>query len=120
MFIESPSPTLLMSAGELARLPAAACATIECVGGSVWITQDGQATDYVLESGQTVELSHGDPVLVQAFEPTLLRVRPRSTGCAQAARGSRGFGRRVLAAIAGRFAAAGRIGGPAPAGGAPS
>lgn len=110
MFIESPSPTLLLSAGEVLRLPAAACATVECAGGSVWITQDGWNEDVILEPGESFDSRRDGLVLIQAFEPSLLRLRPAE--CAQAGRGSRSLVRRAAEAVASRLAAAARIGAP--------
>ncbi len=114
MFIETASPTLLLSAGELLRLPAAACAIIECAEGSVWITEDGWRDDVVLAPGERFDASRGGKVLVQAFEPSLLRLRSRQ--CARAGRGSPGPGRRMADALARRLAAAARIVAPAAGG----
>ncbi len=87
MIIETPSPTLMLAPGELVRLPAGACATIACSRGAVWVTQDGELRDLVLSAGESAELGESALVLVQAFEPSLIRVGAASAGCA-AARGS--------------------------------
>jgi len=87
MIIETPSPTLMLAAGELVRLPAGACATIVCSRGAVWVTQDGERRDLVLSAGQSAELGDRGLVLVQAFEPSRIRVQAAPAGCA-AARGS--------------------------------
>lgn len=92
MIVESKSPTLLMAAGELLRLPEGSCARVECAGGAVWVTQEGDRNDRVLSAGESARIGSGSLALVQAFEPSLIRVVAAPTGCAPAARaGERGW-----------------------------
>lgn len=81
MIVETASPTLMLAAGELLRLPAGACATIACSSGVVWVTQDGERRDLVLSAGESAEIGDRALVLVQAFEPSLIRVQAAPAGC---------------------------------------
>jgi hypothetical protein len=40
---------------------------VQCNRGSLWVTQDGDATDYVLGTGQVLELEHGGDAIVFAL-----------------------------------------------------
>jgi len=82
MIVETTSPTLMLAAGELLRLPAGACATIVCSSGAVWVTQDGELRDLVLSAGESAEIGNRALVLVQAFERSLIRVQAAPAGCA--------------------------------------
>ncbi len=45
-------------------------------GGTLWITIDGDLTDYVLEPGETLRIQSHAPTLVSALNaPALLAVR---------------------------------------------
>jgi hypothetical protein len=88
MIVETTSPTLVLAAGELLRLPAGACATVLCSQGAVWVTQQGERRDLVLSAGETAELGASALVLVQAFEPSLIQMRARPAGCAAGRSGS--------------------------------
>ncbi len=86
MIFESVSPSLMLSAGELVRLPAGTCATIVCAQGSVWVTRDNELRDSVLSRGDSLDIGEGALTLVQAFEPSLIHLREGSARCAKAAR----------------------------------
>ena len=85
MILESASPSLMLAPGELVRLPAGACATIVCAQGAVWVTRDGEPQDTVLARGESLDVGDDVLTLVQAFEPSLIRLREGSARCAQAA-----------------------------------
>ncbi len=40
---------------------------VQCNRGSLWVTQDGDATDYVLGAGQVLELEHDGDAIVFAL-----------------------------------------------------
>jgi len=109
MIVESKSPTLLLKAGEILRLPEGSCARIECDLGAVWVTEDGDQSDRVLAAGDSARIGRGSLALVQAFEPSTVRLVANPAGCAPATRGASGGLRRWLgaarAAHAGAFAA---------------
>jgi len=49
---------------------------IESRGGSVWITQDGDLRDVVLDPGQAHVLDRAGPVIVQALDAAVVAVLP--------------------------------------------
>ena len=50
--------------------------TLQCLGGSVWITLDGGPAEHVIEAGQSWRLPAGAGAIAYALEPAVLRVRP--------------------------------------------
>ena len=94
MVIESVSPSLMLAAGELVRLPAGACATIFCARGALWVTRDGEPQDIVLSRGDALDIRGGSLTLVQAFEPSLLQVREACAHGAEGAGASEALGQR--------------------------
>ena len=91
MIFESASPSLMLAAGELVRLPAGACATIVCAQGSVWVTRDHDPQDAVLSSGDSLAIGEGALAVAQAFEASMIHLREGSARCPQgAARPARG------------------------------
>lgn len=55
-------------------LPASKGQHIDCVQGCLWITQDGDPRDVVLEAGQRFAVDRGQRTLVHALEPARVRV----------------------------------------------
>jgi hypothetical protein len=98
MVIESVSPSLMLAAGELVRLPAGAYATIICARGALWVTRDGDPQDIVLSRGDTLDIRGGPLTLVQAFEPSLLQVREARAHVAAGAGAPEALGQRRSAA----------------------
>jgi hypothetical protein len=62
--------------GQLLALDGRQGLRIDCREGSLWITQDGEPDDVVLEAGQSHSVSGRQRVLVQALGPARLAVRP--------------------------------------------
>lgn len=50
-------------------------AQIECFNGCVWVTQDGDPRDILLEAGQTLEVDQPARVLVHALESSQVRLQ---------------------------------------------
>lgn len=57
-------------------LPHPKGARIECLSGELWITQDRQCWDVVLEPGQNYACDGSHRVLVQALQTAQFQVRP--------------------------------------------
>lgn len=55
-------------------LPASQGRHIDCLQGCLWITQDGDPRDVVLQAGQRFSGDHGRRTLVHALEPARVRV----------------------------------------------
>lgn len=47
---------------------------VECLGGCVWITLDGDRRDIVVEGGQAFTADRDQRALIHALEASLLRV----------------------------------------------
>ena len=60
----------LMARREIVRIPHAAGARMYCRRGSVWITQDGEAQDWVLGPDEEVQLTRAGDALIYALEPS--------------------------------------------------
>src|SRR5262249_50479850 len=45
--------------------------------GAIWVTQDGDPNDVVLDAGQTLELEHDGPLLIQALDAACIAVDAR-------------------------------------------
>jgi len=53
--------------GRVRRVPAALGQRVECLSGSLWITQDGDRRDIVLGSGDSFEFDRAGNALVSAL-----------------------------------------------------
>lgn len=70
MAISYSTPCVVLARGELLNLDGARGARIVSRCGTVWITQDGDLRDIVLQPGEAFELDRATPAIVQAFEPS--------------------------------------------------
>ncbi|XHR27709.1 MAG: DUF2917 domain-containing protein [Chthoniobacteraceae bacterium] len=71
------SPVQFIAKGELLRVPGDGGGfRIECRSGKVWITQEGDPRDLVLERGEAAETEGHGLVLVESLCPALVRVTP--------------------------------------------
>lgn len=48
---------------------------IDCLRGRIWITEPRCTDDFVLEAGQSHEISHGGVAVVQALRDALVALR---------------------------------------------
>jgi DUF2917 family protein len=53
--------------GRIRRVPAALGRRVECLSGSLWITQDGDQRDVVLSTGEAFEFDRPGNALVSAL-----------------------------------------------------
>jgi hypothetical protein len=51
---------------------------IESRHGAIWVTQDGDPNDVVLDAGQAHLLEHDAPVLIQALDAACVAMAPRA------------------------------------------
>ncbi len=63
--------TLALAAGETTPLRDARGVRIECLRGSLWITQHGDRRDIMLSRGGSFMLDRDGVALVHAFEPSV-------------------------------------------------
>ena len=64
MRFDSENPTLKLKARQIVRVPDMRGARIACRSGSVWITQDGDNTDFVLERGESFASEKDGQILI--------------------------------------------------------
>ena len=57
----------LLPAGATARLAARPGDRLECLSGSLWVTQDGDPRDVVLGGGEAFDFDRDGPALVSAL-----------------------------------------------------
>ena len=49
--------------------------SVECLQGCLWITQDGDTQDIILEAGQNYVAKHNSRMLIYALETVTVKVR---------------------------------------------
>jgi hypothetical protein len=49
-------------------------ARVRCVRGTLWLTQSGDAIDHVLGEGETFEVTSRGRVVIQALDPSRVRI----------------------------------------------
>ena len=95
MKLELNAPGIVLRKNQVLALDDAQGARLYSEDGIVWVTQDGDIRDIVLQPGQSVILDRDTPTLVQAFTPARVRIgepAPRAHGLAA-------LGARLRAAI---------------------
>lgn len=66
-----------LEADNFLRLQRCKGTRVECRAGSLWITQDRDAKDYILGPGQTLELEHdGDAIVFALLQSELMLSEP--------------------------------------------
>ncbi len=61
------SGTEKMAKGSIRRVHAALGRRVECLGGVLWVTQDGDCRDIVLESGEAFAFDRAGDALISAL-----------------------------------------------------
>lgn len=74
MRICTDASRLALTAGQTATLRDAQGTRIECLSGSLWITQEHDVRDVVLGPGEDLRLDRPGATLVHAFVPSLVLV----------------------------------------------
>jgi hypothetical protein len=59
-----------LEAGQVLSVDDAQGAQIQPRSARLWITEEGDFTDFVVDPGQSFEITHEGRTLVQALEPT--------------------------------------------------
>ena len=113
MKIEFPASRIALAADQFVKLEDAVGVRLVSRCGSVWITQDGDSRDIVLEAGEAFVLDRVGPSIVQALGPAVLAiaepVRPRRPGgLVERLKSFAGAARLALAAAPGHGLQAGR------------
>lgn len=74
MKIEFSASGVVLAKGQLISLKGAEGVRIAARRGIVWITQDGDLRDVVLQQGESFVIERDTPAIVQAFEPALIDI----------------------------------------------
>lgn len=69
MMLELEKPFLALAAGQVVALDDAAGTRIVAQQGTVWVTEEGDAKDYVVGPGEARVVARGGRTLVQAMQP---------------------------------------------------
>jgi hypothetical protein len=79
MKICTAASTLILAAGQISTLRNAQGTQIECLSGSLWITQVGEQQDFVLGPGEETTLDRRGETVVQALRQSVVLVtEPRA------------------------------------------
>ena len=80
MNFTAENPVVQLSRSQLVRFVAGGNATVRCVRGSLWITQDGNPQDLVIQPGEVFTADSNAALLVYALQDnSLLAIRGAST-----------------------------------------
>ena len=85
MKFEVTAPGIVLRKNQVLALDDAQGARLYSEDGTVWVTQDGDIRDIVLQPGESVVLDRDTQTLVQAFTPARVRIAeptPRAQGLA--------------------------------------
>ncbi len=74
MHIEMKSGAIRLADGQTLRVVDGAGGTVCCNEGTVWVTEQNQTRDIVLEAGACVRLKGAGLTLVQALRPAALSI----------------------------------------------
>jgi hypothetical protein len=83
MRICTDASRLALTAGQTVTLRDAQGARIDCLSGSLWITEEGATRDVVLGPGEDARLERPGKTLVHAFKPSealVFESRPAAPG----------------------------------------
>ncbi len=73
--MQGPGVERALARNQLLALPAADTKLV-CLEGEVWLTRDGDIEDYILGPGKTFLARRSDQVMVQALQPSRVRLAP--------------------------------------------
>jgi hypothetical protein len=77
MLIDTTQTRLLLQRGQTSRLPSARATHLRSAAGTLWVTIDHDARDFILEPGQGLSVQSGEAVTISALSgPAVLDLRP--------------------------------------------
>lgn len=77
MNIDLQTSTLTLARDGLIALREAAGTRVSCETGALWITEDHERGDVILEAGQSCTIDRTGLTLIMALEPASLRLQER-------------------------------------------
>ena len=81
MLVALDTPRFALEPGQVVSLDDACGALIEPAGGRLWITEEGERTDYVVRPGETFVVSRAGRTVVQAVEHAWITLREGALPC---------------------------------------
>jgi hypothetical protein len=76
MNIRLNSPPVCLAKSQAVTLTDAVGSEIKCLGGALWITQDQDPRDIVLQAGESFTLDRGGPAIVWALAASSVEMVP--------------------------------------------
>jgi hypothetical protein len=76
MNIRLRAAPICLPKGQAALLDDARGARVHCRGGSVWVTQEGDRRDVVLEAGDSIEIQRDGMAVLSALRDASVDVQP--------------------------------------------
>lgn len=77
MRTETDSSLVTVARREFVELPEGRITRLHCVSGLLWVTEHGRSGDLVLRPGQSHTLEGGRSGVIQALQPSTLRLHPQ-------------------------------------------
>lgn len=59
---------------EFFKLPNGSCDVVQCVSGSLWITEHASSEDFVLSPGQSLRVGERRSVVIQGLKPSTMKL----------------------------------------------
>ena len=75
MTLNLESPVLALDVGEVITLDDAAGVRIHARAGTVWVTEEGDPTDHIVDAGNAFIIESPGRTLVQALAPSWISMR---------------------------------------------
>jgi hypothetical protein len=75
MELSSQDPVLALAAGEVVTLDDARGVRIQAGAGSVWVTEEADFQDHILEPGDALVVAHDGRTIIQAMQPSWVALR---------------------------------------------
>ena len=76
MRLDIQAPVLSLECGEVITLDDAEGVRIQARKGVVWVTEDGEPKDHIVQPGETLVVNHAGRTVVQALAPAWLSLKP--------------------------------------------
>src|SRR3954466_3515296 len=75
MQLEAKDPVLALEAGQVLVLDDAAGRRISARSGTLWVTEEGEREDRIVEAGHTLYVRHDGRTIVQALVPAWVGIQ---------------------------------------------
>jgi hypothetical protein len=76
MHLDLEAPVLALEAGDVITLDDAEGLRIHARSGTVWVTEEGDLDDHIVDSGDALIVARPGRTVVQAMAPSCIALRP--------------------------------------------